>query len=121
MTPPSPSQREVTRLLGDWSGGNEQALAELIPLVQPELHRLAHHYMSRERAGHTLQTLALTTPNTVRFPPFTFFGVRSLGSGTVSTVPLPIVEPDWLLVWFPGLGRTTPNTIRRKSQNNAQH
>ena len=59
MTPPSPSQREVTRLLGDWSGGNEQALAELIPLVQPELHRLAHHYMSRERAGHTLQTTAL--------------------------------------------------------------
>jgi hypothetical protein len=23
----------------------------LFPLVQPELHRLAHHYMSRERAG----------------------------------------------------------------------
>ena len=59
MTTPSPAQQEVTRLLGDWSGGNEQALAELIPLVQPELHRLAHHYMSRERAGHTLQTTAL--------------------------------------------------------------
>jgi RNA polymerase sigma-70 factor, ECF subfamily len=27
--------------------------------VQPELHRLAHHYMSRERAGHTLQTTAI--------------------------------------------------------------
>jgi RNA polymerase sigma factor (TIGR02999 family) len=27
--------------------------------VQPELHRLAHHYMSQERAGHTLQTTAL--------------------------------------------------------------
>jgi RNA polymerase sigma factor (TIGR02999 family) len=35
------------------------ALEKLIPLVQPELHRLAHHYMSRERAGHTLQTTAI--------------------------------------------------------------
>jgi RNA polymerase sigma-70 factor, ECF subfamily len=59
MTTPSPSQQEVTRLLGDWSGGDERALEKLIPLVQPELHRLAHYYMSRERAGHTLQTTAL--------------------------------------------------------------
>jgi len=59
MTPPSPSQQQVTQLLGDWSGGDEKALEKLIPLVQPELHRLAHHYMSRERPGHTLQTTAL--------------------------------------------------------------
>src|SRR5438046_4974610 len=54
-----PSQQEVTRLLEDWSGGDEDALEKLIPLIQPELRRLAHHYMSRERAGHTLQTTAL--------------------------------------------------------------
>ena len=59
MTTPSPAQQEVTQLLGDWSGGDKGALEKLIPLVQPELHRLAHHYMSRERAGHTLQTTAL--------------------------------------------------------------
>jgi RNA polymerase sigma factor (TIGR02999 family) len=59
MTTPSPSQQEVTELLGVWRGGDEGALEKLIPLVQPELHRLAHHYMSRERAGHTLQTTAL--------------------------------------------------------------
>jgi RNA polymerase sigma-70 factor (ECF subfamily) len=59
MTTPSPAQQEVTILLGDWRGGDEGALEKLIPLVQPELHRLAHHYMSRERAGHTLQTTAL--------------------------------------------------------------
>jgi hypothetical protein len=47
------------QLLGDWSGGDEGALEKLFPLVQPELHRLAHHYMSRERAGHTLQTTAI--------------------------------------------------------------
>ena len=46
----SPSQQEVTQLLEDWSGGDEGALEKLIPLMQPELHRLAHHYMSRERA-----------------------------------------------------------------------
>ena len=59
MTPPSPSPQEVTRLLANWSGGDEGALEGLIPLVQSELHRLAHHYMSREGAGHTLQTTAL--------------------------------------------------------------
>jgi RNA polymerase sigma-70 factor, ECF subfamily len=59
MTTPSSSQQEVTVLLGDWSGGDERALEKLIPLVQPELHRLAHHYMSRERTGHTLQTTEL--------------------------------------------------------------
>lgn len=59
MMTPSPSQKEVTELLGDWAGGNVGALEKLIPLVQPELHRLAHHYMSRERVGHTLQTTAL--------------------------------------------------------------
>src|SRR3989441_8982484 len=53
------SPHEVTQLLADWSGGDQAALDKLMPLVQPELHRLAHHYMSRERAGHTLQTTAL--------------------------------------------------------------
>lgn len=59
MTPSSISRQEVTQLLGDWSRGDASAFDRLIPLVQPELHRLAHHYMSRERAGHTLQTTAL--------------------------------------------------------------
>jgi RNA polymerase sigma-70 factor, ECF subfamily len=59
MTTPSPSQQQVTQLLDGWRAGDERALEKLIPLVQPELHRLAHHYMSRERAGHTLQTTEL--------------------------------------------------------------
>jgi RNA polymerase sigma factor (TIGR02999 family) len=42
-----------------WSNGNKEALDELTPLVDHELHRLAHHYMRRENAGHTLQTTAL--------------------------------------------------------------
>jgi len=59
MTMPSSTQQEVTQLLGDWRGGDEGALKKLFPLVEPELHRLAHYYMGRERAGHTLQTSAI--------------------------------------------------------------
>ena len=53
------SPLEITRLLVAWGDGDQSALEELAPLVQSELHRLAHHYMSRERPGHTLQTSAL--------------------------------------------------------------
>jgi len=57
MTPVSP--HSVTQLLIAWSNGNKTALDELTPLVDRELHRLAHHYMRRENGGHTLQTTAL--------------------------------------------------------------
>lgn len=50
---------EVSQLLIDWSDGNQSALDRLITIVYDELRRLAHHFMSRERAGHTLQTTAL--------------------------------------------------------------
>ena len=53
------SQHEVTELLQKWRSGDKKALDALTPLVYDELHRLAHHYISRERAGHTLQTTAL--------------------------------------------------------------
>jgi RNA polymerase sigma factor (TIGR02999 family) len=59
MTPTSPSSVELTQLLLDWSKGDQSALERLTPLVHGELRRLAHHYMSRERPGHTLQTTAL--------------------------------------------------------------
>jgi RNA polymerase sigma-70 factor, ECF subfamily len=57
MTPSSPN--EVTQLLLDLSNGDKAALDKLMPLVYDELRRLAHYYMGRERAGHTLQTTAL--------------------------------------------------------------
>ncbi|HZS09137.1 MAG TPA: sigma-70 family RNA polymerase sigma factor [Blastocatellia bacterium] len=53
------SSSAVTQLLRDWSGGDQAALEQLIPVVHAELHRLAHHYLRRERRGHTLQTSAL--------------------------------------------------------------
>lgn len=55
----TPSPDEVTKLLLEWSDGNEAALEKLTPLVYEELHRLAHRHMRRERPGHTLQTTAL--------------------------------------------------------------
>jgi RNA polymerase sigma factor (TIGR02999 family) len=57
---------EVTQLLIDWSNGDRAALDKLIPVVEEELRRLAHRYMSRERAGHTLQTTALVNEAFVR-------------------------------------------------------
>ena len=51
--------QEVTLLLQAWRGGDEGALAKLVPLVYGELHRIAHRYMARERVGHTLQTTAV--------------------------------------------------------------
>jgi hypothetical protein len=55
----SPMPDEVTGLLLAWSQGDEGALQKLVPMVYEELRRLAHRYMSQERAGHTLQTTAL--------------------------------------------------------------
>ena len=51
--------KEITGLLIDWGNGDGAAFEQLIPLVYQELHRLAHQYMRRERAGNTLQTTAL--------------------------------------------------------------
>src|ERR1700704_6419604 len=60
------SPKEITQLLVAWGEGDESALADLAPLVHEELHRLAHHYMSHERHGHTLQTSALVNEAYVR-------------------------------------------------------
>ncbi|CAN5618199.1 sigma-70 family RNA polymerase sigma factor [soil metagenome] len=62
----SHSPKEITRLLVAWGEGDESALEGLTPLVYEELRRLAHHYMSLERPGHTLQTTALVNEAYVR-------------------------------------------------------
>jgi RNA polymerase sigma factor (TIGR02999 family) len=50
---------DLTQLLAQWSGGDGQALDEMIPLVYDELRRMAHGHMARERDGHTMQATAL--------------------------------------------------------------
>jgi RNA polymerase sigma factor (TIGR02999 family) len=51
--------KEITRILNDWSKGNQEAFDALLPLIYDELHRQAERFLRRERAGHTLQTTAL--------------------------------------------------------------
>jgi len=50
---------DLTGLLVEWRDGDKAALDRLMPLVYDELRRIAHRYIQRERAGHTLQTSAL--------------------------------------------------------------
>jgi RNA polymerase sigma factor (TIGR02999 family) len=59
MKDSSDTGHEITRLLAVASSGNEQALAELLPLLYDELRRIAHAKLRVERAGHTLNTTAL--------------------------------------------------------------
>src|SRR5947209_9543044 len=66
MKPDVSAPKKLTQLLLDWSNGSQAALEALTPLVYEELHRLAHHYMSHERPGHTLQTSALVNEAYVR-------------------------------------------------------
>lgn len=49
----------VTELLRRWKEGEDRCLDELLPLIDSELRRIAHRYMSTERPGCTLQTTAL--------------------------------------------------------------
>jgi len=49
----------VTQLLVAWRGGDQRAMENLAPILQHELHRIASHYMMRERQGHILQSTAL--------------------------------------------------------------
>lgn len=49
----------VTRLLSAWTGGDQQALDELMPLVYAELHRIARRCWSGQQPGQTLQPTVL--------------------------------------------------------------
>jgi RNA polymerase sigma factor (TIGR02999 family) len=50
---------EITRILKSWSGGNREAVDDLMPLVYDELHKVAQQYLRRQRTDHTLQPTAL--------------------------------------------------------------
>ena len=59
MNRSDPEKQNITEILRQWSGGKQEALDQLMPLVYAELHRQAAQYLRRERANHTLQTTAL--------------------------------------------------------------
>jgi RNA polymerase sigma-70 factor (ECF subfamily) len=59
-------QHDMTRLLKAWSGGDRQALDDLLPVVYSEVRKLARSYLRRERSDHTLQATALVNEAYIR-------------------------------------------------------
>lgn len=54
-----PDEHQITALLHRWRTGSLEAENELFRLVLPDLRRIAHRLMNRERDGHTLQPTEL--------------------------------------------------------------
>jgi len=50
---------DITQLLHKWREGSREAENELFVLVLPDLRRLAHYLMRRERKDHSLQATEL--------------------------------------------------------------
>lgn len=50
---------EITLLLQQWRAGSREAENQLFTLVHPNLRRLAHYLMQRERKDHSLQATEL--------------------------------------------------------------
>ena len=50
---------EIEKLLLAIDRGEESAMGELIELIYPELKRLAHFQLIKERPDHTLSTTAI--------------------------------------------------------------
>ena len=57
---------EITELLEAWNKGDLAARDELFALVNPELKKMAHDYMRKERSGHILETNGLIGEATLR-------------------------------------------------------
>src|SRR5688500_3999817 len=60
---------EITDLLKAWNNGDKQALDALVPLVDPELKKIARAYMRNEKPGSILQTTALVNEALIRLLP----------------------------------------------------
>jgi RNA polymerase sigma factor (TIGR02999 family) len=50
---------DISRLLVAWNGGDEAALEELIPIVYPELRRIARIHLARRASNDTLESAGL--------------------------------------------------------------
>lgn len=53
------NNEQIGELLNAIDSGNDSALSELVVLIYPELKRLAHFQLARERHNHTLNTTAI--------------------------------------------------------------
>jgi RNA polymerase sigma factor (TIGR02999 family) len=54
-----PENQPITTLLHEAAAGDKSALDRLMPMLYPELQKLARGYLRKERPGHTLQPTAL--------------------------------------------------------------
>jgi RNA polymerase sigma-70 factor (ECF subfamily) len=50
---------DITELLKAWGSGDEDALSNLMPMVYPELRRVARKHLARGFQGQTLESAAL--------------------------------------------------------------
>jgi RNA polymerase sigma-70 factor (ECF subfamily) len=55
----APSSADVTGLLLEWSRGDPEALARLMPMIYAECRRIAGQQLQREHRDHTLDPTAL--------------------------------------------------------------
>ncbi len=53
------AQGDISGLLAAWSGGDERALGVLIPMIYPELRRIARRHLNRRSGCGTLESAAL--------------------------------------------------------------
>jgi RNA polymerase sigma factor (TIGR02999 family) len=53
------AQKDITRLLVEWSNGDQAALSKLMPMVYKELHFLAGRHLKRGSPDQVMQTTVL--------------------------------------------------------------
>jgi RNA polymerase sigma-70 factor, ECF subfamily len=51
--------QDISELIAAWGNGDEQALSRLMPLVYPELRRIAKRHLGRRQPGNSLESAAL--------------------------------------------------------------
>ncbi len=53
------SSRDISGLIAAWGDGDERALRSLMPVIYPELRRIARQHLGRHQPGQTWESAAL--------------------------------------------------------------
>jgi RNA polymerase sigma factor (TIGR02999 family) len=111
-----PAPDDVSALLRAWTGGDQRALAKLTPIVYDELHRLAHHYLKGERAGHSLQTTALVNEAYVRLVDYK----RMHWQNRAHFIAVSAQAMRRILAWSTARAAATPNAAPAPSMSRSR-